>query len=225
MSKELDTNLLGVISQPSESCDERGKRPKLEGESEPESDSESEPEFLDWDHTEKPYEDLVYDDFAKRFDDYPRPYYFGCSRFIYKNKARIKQEEEEEKAMADYLHLSANLSPFDAIPVPPLANRCGNNFPKPMIIDDDVRDLLIELSKFSLEKYNGDQGSKYVFHDLVKACRCRIPHITYFITFEAKDAATHVDPLDSPITTFQAHVWKRFTEDGPPVVKSCSIKT
>ncbi|XP_058755605.1 uncharacterized protein LOC131628806 [Vicia villosa] len=247
MSKELDTNLLGVVRPPSESCDERGKRPKLEEESEPEleskpesdsepepeleskpeSDSEPEPEYIDWDYRTIPYEELVYEDFAKRFDDFPRPYFFSCSRFIYMNKAQKKQNEEEEKAVADYLRESANISPFDAIPVPPLANRRANNYPKPMTSYDyrgDRTNRLIELSKLSLEKYNDDQGSNYQFHNFVKACRRRLPLVTYYITFEAKDAATHVDPSNSPITTFQAHVWNRPPEVGPPVVQSCSIK-
>ncbi|KAI5406513.1 hypothetical protein KIW84_053015 [Lathyrus oleraceus] len=235
MSKEFDTNLLGVTRPPPESCDERGKRLKLEEESESESESESEQElesdseqkgFPYWDYTTKPYEDLVYEDFSSRFDNNPIPFRFRCSRFYYRNKAQIKKDDEEAKAVAEYLRDSANISPFDAIPVPPLANVSANNFPKPITtMNDDARTCLTELSKLSLKTYNNDQGSDYQFHNLVKACRCHTPFITYYITFEAKDAATHVDPFNSPIITFQAQVWKRFTKDGPPIVDSCSIKT
>lgn len=98
--------------------------------------------------------------------------------------------------------------PFDAIPVPTLANVCGNNFPRPFHITDDRRSLFIDLSKLALEKYNHDnQGTKYEFVDLVKATKRRIPLTTYYITFEAKDHHTHhVHPSNFPAITFLAHV-------------------
>lgn len=212
MSKEFDTNLLGVTRPPPESCDERGKRLKLEEESESESESESEQElesdseqkgFPYWDYTTKPYEDLVYEDFSSRFDNNPIPFRFRCSRFYYRNKAQIKKDDEEAKAVAEYLRDSANISvrfslnllfnfmfhiiysliflfwivqPFDAIPVPPLANVSANNYPKPITtMGDDARTRLTELSKLSLKTYNNDQVQNYLTTNLT------YKHICVFI--------------------------------------------
>lgn len=55
----------------------------------------------------------------------------------------------------------------------PLANRCGNNFPKPMTsydYDGDGTHRLIQLSKLSLEKYNGDQVQNYLTTKLRYVC-------------------------------------------------------
>jgi len=46
--------------------------------------------------------------------------------------------------------------PFDAIPIPPLANIFGHNWPRPVPIDDHEQPLLIRLSELALEKYNKD---------------------------------------------------------------------
>ncbi|XP_058753951.1 uncharacterized protein LOC131627134 isoform X2 [Vicia villosa] len=230
MSMELDTLLPGVTQHPPpESYVEIDKRQKLEPEAEEESESqsnsesESESEWEPEPWSLKRIEDLVESDFYMYNDD-SNPYLFSCSRFEYKNKAQIKKEEQVEKAVAEYEERSRNLTPFDAIPVPPLANIFGNNWPKPITITDDVRPLLIHLSNLALEIYNqGTANANYVFNEIVKATSQFIPYGTHYITFEAKDAA-HVDPFNSPITTFQAHVWNRRPEEGQPVVKSCSIK-
>ncbi|XP_058753950.1 uncharacterized protein LOC131627134 isoform X1 [Vicia villosa] len=160
MSMELDTLLPGVTQHPPpESYVEIDKRQKLEPEAEEESESqsnsesESESEWEPEPWSLKRIEDLVESDFYMYNDD-SNPYLFSCSRFEYKNKAQIKKEEQVEKAVAEYEERSRNLTPFDAIPVPPLANIFGNNWPKPITITDDVRPLLIHLSNLALEIYN-----------------------------------------------------------------------
>ncbi|XP_004502198.1 uncharacterized protein [Cicer arietinum] len=198
--------------------------PELVPEQEPES--ESEPELdprSDWELI--PIEKLTVNDLASRYDDDPSPFCFGCPQFVYKNKALLKREEDSEKALAEYLELSCDVSPFDAIPIPPLAiaDRCGCNFPAPVELTEECG-LLTDLSNLALEKFNAkNKGSNFVFDELVKAAYSPFPP-TYYITFKANDAA-HPQPSNSPATTFQAQVWKKMGREGPYMVKSCSIKT
>ncbi|XP_004502188.1 uncharacterized protein [Cicer arietinum] len=198
--------------------------PELVSEQEPES--ESEPELdprSDWELI--PIEKLTVNDLASRYDDDPSLFWFSCTQFVYKNKAFLKREEEIEKALAEYLELSRDVSPFDAIPIPPLAiaDRCGCNFPAPVELTEECG-LLTDLSNLALEKFNAkNKGSNFVFDELVKAAYSAFPP-TYYITFKANDAA-HPQPSDSPATTFQAQVWNMVARKGPYMVKSCSIKT
>lgn len=218
MSMELDTVLHGVTPPPLESCEEKAKRQKTEPEPESDSESDSEPEPIDWDWVSKPIEYL-----QDKYEDDPIPRYFSCTRFVYKNKVVREQEEAEEKAVAEYLKTARNISPFDAIPIPPLANKFGHNWPRPVPIDDHEQPLLIRLSKCALEKYNKDnQGLKYEFKELVKAAISHIPLGSYYITFKATPKPEDVHPSNMSATTFQTHVCDCRPE---PVIKSCSIKT
>ncbi|XP_058755613.1 uncharacterized protein LOC131628816 [Vicia villosa] len=193
---EPELKLISEPEIPSESCDERGKRLKSESELESESESESESElesasdsepepFPKWDYRTKPFKDLVYEDFSSRYDDHPQPYIFGCARFVYRNKAQIKIDEEEAKALADYLRDSANISPFDAIPVPPLANKCGNNFPRPITttMTDDCRALLIQLSKLALTKFNDENNQVINYLTTIKNIYMFIHSLTYLLFY------------------------------------------
>ncbi|PNX84641.1 digestive organ expansion factor-like protein [Trifolium pratense] len=198
---------------------------ELSEEEEEDSKSESSESESEESWRSKPIEELMESDFY-RYDDDPAPYHFFCPRFEYKNKAQKKLDGETEKAVAEYVERTRNLSPFDAIPVPPKANKFGNNWAKPTdITNHELHTRLIHLSNLALAKYNArnDQGARYVFEKLVKATSRFIPISTYYITFEAKDA-THVDTSNCPAIIFQAHVWDRTLSEKPSVVKSCSIK-
>ncbi|XP_004508024.1 uncharacterized protein [Cicer arietinum] len=189
-----------------------------------EQESESEPELdprSDWELI--PIEKLTVNDLASRYDDDPSLFCFRCPQFVYKNKAYLKNEEEIAKVRAEYFKLCRSISPFDAIPVPPLAIACGSKFTRPLELTEQCRPLLTYLSNRALKKFNAkNKGSNYVFDELVKATSRQIPRVTYYITFKAKDDA-HPHTSDSPATTFQAHVWRKPSRKS--VVKSCSIKT
>ncbi|XP_004502168.1 uncharacterized protein [Cicer arietinum] len=199
--------------------------PELVAEQEPES--ESEPELdprADWELI--PIEKLTVNDLASRYEDDPSLFSFGCPQFVYKNKAFLKREEDIKKARAEYYKLARGVSPFDAIPIPPLAfaDRCGCNLPSPVELTEQRRHLLTHLSNLALEMFNAkNQGSNFVFDELVKAAYSAFPP-TYYITFKANDA-DHPQPSDSPATTFQAQLWNMVARKGPYMVKSCSIKT
>ncbi|KAK2389063.1 hypothetical protein QL285_062688 [Trifolium repens] len=156
------------------------------------------------------------------YDNDPVPFCYVCPRFSYINEAMRRQEEERQKALAQYRYLSRNLTPFDAIPVPPKIKIMASNFPTPIdITHDKDRTILIELSRIALAQFNADQVEKYQFNELVKATTRHIPHGTYYITFNAT-----LPSNSSATTTFQAHVWdRRPLLKESPVVESCSIKT
>lgn len=236
----MDTPVFGAIQPPSGSRDDKGKSLKRKPESKPESDSDSdsepESELVTEEESESkvesdPFwfekiaaEDLKESDFADRYDKDPYPFHYMCPSFVYMNPAMKNQRQKTKQAVADYLKITEDISPFDAIDVPRDANVCGNNFPKPMdLTDNDATvSLLKRLSQSALDKYSSDnQGIKYEFHKLVKATRCRIPLVTYYITFQATHV--HVDPSNCPATTFQAQVQHKIS--GEALVKSCSIKT
>ncbi|CAK8567044.1 unnamed protein product [Lathyrus sativus] len=242
----MDSLSFGVVRPPPESCDERGKRlksehesedesmsekAKVESEDEPESEEETDLESDDESMSEEAKEELEFylnweskpiEYMQEKFDDDPFLRLFSCKNYCYKNKAMIKKEEDSKKAVAEYLDRSRHLSPFDAIPIPPLANVCDNNFPRPIPLTENDRPHFIQLSNLALDYYNQHNqglGLLYVFEDIVKVTGRHIPLVTRYITFIAK-------PRDSmePATTFQAEVWDRMTSLGPPIVKSCSIK-
>ncbi|XP_012571787.1 uncharacterized protein [Cicer arietinum] len=129
--------------------------PELVAEQEPES--ESEPELdprADWELI--PIEKLTVNDLASRYEDDPSLFSFGCPQFVYKNKAFLKREEDIKKARAEYYKLARGVSPFDAIPIPPLAfaDRCGCNLPSPVELTEQRRHLLTHLSNLALEMFN-----------------------------------------------------------------------
>ncbi|XP_004502169.1 uncharacterized protein [Cicer arietinum] len=173
--------------------------PELVAEQEPES--ESEPELdprADWELI--PIEKLTVNDLASRYEDDPSLFSFGCPQFVYKNKAFLKREEDIKKARAEYYKLARGVSV------------------------QQRRHLLTHLSNLALEMFNAkNQGSNFVFDELVKAAYSAFPP-TYYITFKANDA-DHPQPSDSPATTFQAQLWNMVARKGPYMVKSCSIKT
>ncbi|XP_058781675.1 uncharacterized protein LOC131655893 [Vicia villosa] len=231
----MDNLSLGVIRPPPESSTKRLKseldsKSGLESEDESESNEETDTESDDELESKKAQEELeVYltweskpiEYLQERYDDDPCPRYFACKNFSYRNKAMLKKEEDSKKAVAEYLDKSRHLSPFDAIPIPPMANVCGNNFPGPIPLTENYRPHFIQLSKLALDYYNHhNQGLNYVFEDIVKVTGRHIPLGTCYITFIAKPKASI-----QPATTFQSEVWDRLTSLGPPIVKSCSIKT
>jgi len=116
---ELDSRLFGVT------------RPK----SELQSEMKLEPKW-------KPIEDVELKDFSI-YDDDVEPFVIKCDRFEYKNKARIKLEEEIEAAVAEYDKRRRNLSPFDAIAPPAIAGLAGGI--RPINITEN-RPLLPRLS-------------------------------------------------------------------------------
>jgi hypothetical protein len=63
--------------------------------------------IYDWET--KPSKDLKASDFSM-FEDDPEPFMYMRDRFMYMNKAFIKQEEEIQVAMADYRDRSRNLT-------------------------------------------------------------------------------------------------------------------
>ncbi|MCH87216.1 hypothetical protein A2U01_0008082, partial [Trifolium medium] len=135
MSIECDTRFFGVIRPPPESLEERGKRLKSEPEPEPEPKPKRKPEpkpLPVWET--KAIEDLKLSDFSM-YDDDIKPFMFMCVNFTYRNKAQIKKDMEIEAAIADYKHRSRNLSVFDAIPPPKIAQdgyRCWTAVPLPI---------------------------------------------------------------------------------------------
>ncbi|KAK2389065.1 hypothetical protein QL285_062689 [Trifolium repens] len=188
-----------------------------------ESELDSRPR-LNWDWVSKREKDVELSDFSG-FENHPTPFCYICPRFVYKNKAHKDEEEKREKALHEYKERSCNLTPFDAIPVPPKIQIMASNFPKPIgITNDEDHAFLTELSLIALAQYNADQGSNYDFDGLVKAVRRHYPRYTYYITFKAKD------PSNCPAAViFQARVCDRRSlsdKPQPPVVaKSCFIKT
>ncbi|GAU15170.1 hypothetical protein TSUD_09080 [Trifolium subterraneum] len=136
----------------------------------------------------------------------------------------FSMEEEEDQirvAMAHYRDRSRHLSVFDAIGLPSISDFCGDT--GPLHITDDDRLKLTPLCKLALDKYNAEnQGANFVFVDLVKSTCALCSGISYYMTFQAKDA-TH--PSKTPHIIFQAHVWDRVPRAGPPVVQSCAMKT
>ncbi|XP_058781663.1 uncharacterized protein LOC131655880 isoform X2 [Vicia villosa] len=194
MSMEFETR---VTILPSESFEEREKRL----ESEQDSDEESEPKRFDW-QLKRP-EDLVLSDFSM-YDDDPKPFKIYTRSFVYKNEAQVEKEKQIKIAMADYRKRSRNLSRFDAIAPPKIAELCSSIIPLP--IDDDLRLELTPLCNVALEKYNDDNQTTWR------------PGGMYYITFQAQD------PSNTHATTFQAQVHKMCR--GPPhKVISCAIKT
>jgi hypothetical protein len=98
----LDTVLHDVNQPPPESCEEEEREKLLEPESDSDSDSDSPPE-LEW--VSKPIEYL-----KEKYDNDPTPQLFQCSRFVYKNKAQEKHEQDVENAVIEYLKIARNLS-------------------------------------------------------------------------------------------------------------------
>ncbi|MCI08347.1 hypothetical protein A2U01_0029423, partial [Trifolium medium] len=143
----------------------------------------------------------------QKYDNDPEPHYFACGNFEYENEASKKYNEESDKAVFEYHHMSQGISPFDPIPIPPLANVPGNNFPRELFITKERLERFTHLSCLALADYNTKNqlanDNEYEFAELVKAVSKRIPLGTYYITFNAK-------PKDSTsncsATTFQAHV-------------------
>ncbi|WJX39304.1 hypothetical protein P8452_26858 [Trifolium repens] len=133
-----------------------------------ESELDSRPR-LNWDWVSKREKDVELSDFSS-FENHPTPFCYICPRFVYKNKAHKDEEEEREKALHEYKERSRNVTPFDAIPVPPKIQIMASNFPKPIgITNDEDHAFLTELSLIALAQYNADQGSNYDFDGLVKA--------------------------------------------------------
>ncbi|XP_058766053.1 uncharacterized protein LOC131639587 [Vicia villosa] len=199
------------------SMEERENPLKSELESDSSSESDTEPGskpkrrvIYDWE-LKRP-EDLVASDFSMYEDD-PKPFAMVSGRFEYKNKAWIEREKQIKIAMADYTERSRNLSLFDAIAPPEIANICGGVIP--LTIDDELRGDLIPLCNAALEIYNTDKGSNFVLTDIVRTT-WRAGGM-YYITFQAQDTP------NSPHITFQAHV--RLMLVGPHKVYSCAIKT
>jgi hypothetical protein len=88
----------------------RGKRQKQEVVSKPESESDSDSESgPNWDWTLKREKDLEMSDFSS-YDNDPVPFCYVCPRFKYINEAMRRQEEERQKALAQYRDLSRNLT-------------------------------------------------------------------------------------------------------------------
>lgn len=130
---EFHAGSFGVTRPSSESLPERGKwlrseselQPKLEPKPQPELGLEPQPELglepklepkpksepLEWYHVlnSKQRKALKMSDFSM-YDDDPEPFVFMCRRFVYKNKAQIKLDEEIKVAMDDYRERSRNLS-------------------------------------------------------------------------------------------------------------------
>ncbi|WJX33240.1 hypothetical protein P8452_21462 [Trifolium repens] len=253
----METLVLGAVRPPPESCDDRGKRPKQETESESvdEEQSEKEPEeeseSVDEEQSEKeseeessdsePEEEWVrqmkfklewdwkshtLEEVKEMYENEPYPYFVACTRFVFKNRLQREQEEAHQKALAEYLHMSRGISPYDAIPVPSDVNYAINNFTRPLYITEERRPGLTRLSKLALDDYNTKNQDKhqYEFAELVKVTHKRLPLGTFYITFTAKPKdATGVDPPNCDATTFQAHVVDNIT--GDPDIEYCSIKT
>jgi hypothetical protein len=102
--------LFGAIRPPPplENLDERCKQPK----SEPEPEEKQKPvqkrrQKAAWEL--KAFKDLTPSDFSM-YDDAVKPFRFACTRFVYRNKAMIKEEKEVKAASADYIKRSRNLS-------------------------------------------------------------------------------------------------------------------
>ncbi|WJX39315.1 hypothetical protein P8452_26869 [Trifolium repens] len=198
------------------SCEERGKRQKLEPELNlgPEVKQEIPPTY-EW--LSKPAKDLKASDFSM-FDDDPEPFMFERGHFVYKNDAFIKQQQEIKVAMAEYRRLSRNLSPFDAIPLPEKKDLSAQI--SPLDMTDERRIKLTPFCELALNKYNHEnQGSNFEFLNIVKTTWS--PGGIYYVTFQARERE---DPSNTSATIFQAHVQK-LPGDGPLKVFSCAIKT
>ncbi|GAU17505.1 hypothetical protein TSUD_340480 [Trifolium subterraneum] len=238
----METVVFGAVRPASESCDDRGKRPKQESEAEeesqkepeeelqkePEEESDSEPEEewvrqmkvkLNWD-----WQNHTLEQVKEMYENEPYPWFCACSRFSYMNKIKREEEEAAIKAAAEHLQMSRGISPYDAIPVPSDANFAINNFTRPLYLTQERRDRVTRLSKLALKDYNTkNQDVEYEFAELEKVTHKRIPLGTYYITFKAKPKdATDVAPSNSSATTFQAHVVANITGDVD--IKNCSIK-
>jgi hypothetical protein len=123
--ESMETLVLGAVRPPPESCDDRGKRPKQETESEyvteeqsekesEEESSDSEPEEewvrqmkfkLEWDWKSHTLEEV-----KEMYENEPYPYFVACTRFVFKNRLQREQEEAHQKALAEYLHMSRGIS-------------------------------------------------------------------------------------------------------------------
>ncbi|CAK8566383.1 unnamed protein product [Lathyrus sativus] len=238
---EFNTDSFGVTRPPSESLPERGKLLKLESElqpnlgSKPQPESELQPNLepkpqpesklqpnlerkprLEYLLSSKPMKKLKMSDFSM-YDDEPEPFMFMHRRFVYKNKAQIKLDEEIKVAMDDHRERSRNLSPFDAIGRPKISDTCGGG-PRPIPITESVRLELTPLCKLALDKYNADKDTHFVFADIVKSTWC--PGAMYYITFLAQDSSNNNN--NTSLTTFQAQVSNR---RPAPKVYSYAIKT
>ncbi|XP_045798262.1 uncharacterized protein LOC123892507 isoform X1 [Trifolium pratense] len=140
------------------------------------------------------------------------------------------------------------VSPYDAI-LPPRPLFGGSAPVLPLLITDENRPFLKNLSQIALDYYNdiinqkGRWGPSFEFHDLVKCTRgwnYGLNTSTYYITFQANakgDTSRYItfqayakgdtsSSSSSPaIKTFQAQVsvYKK-DKDKPPVVNECRIK-
>ncbi|CAK8567040.1 unnamed protein product [Lathyrus sativus] len=122
--------------------------------------------------------------------------------------------DDEEKAYAEYRERSRNLSPFDAIEPPPCL--CGGI--SPLRVTNEVRRNLTPLCELALDKYNTEQGTNFVFVDIVKSTHQGVAGTNYYITFQANSP-------NCPLVTFQACVWVKLPcYGGQAVVQSCAIK-
>ncbi|PNX71254.1 hypothetical protein L195_g027128 [Trifolium pratense] len=122
--------------------------------------------------------------------------------------------------MAEASGSSLEIDPFDTIAPPPRSLIGGNLIPLLIIIiTEDIRILLIKLSKIALEKYNEDnnQDPPFEFDEIVKSTQGICSGYKYFITFKAKQSS------NTSSTIFQACVWRRI--DKSSQVLSCAIKT
>ncbi|CAL5203560.1 unnamed protein product [Lathyrus oleraceus] len=124
------------------------------------------------------------------------------------------ESDDEEKAYAEYRERSRDLTPFDAIEPPPYM--CGGI--SPLHITNEVRRNLTPLCELALDKYNTEQGTNFVFVDILKSTHQVVAGTNYFMTFRAKSP-------NCPLVTFQAYVWVKLPcYGGQPVVQSCVIK-
>ncbi|XP_058781668.1 uncharacterized protein LOC131655885 [Vicia villosa] len=126
------------------------------------------------------------------------------------------ERDDEERVYAEYRERSRNLSRFDAIEPPQFAGLTGCIYP--LHITDEVRSYLIPLCNLALDKYNTEEGTNFLFVDILKSTHQGVAGTNYFITFQAKYPY-------GPLVTFQAYVFVKLPcYGGQPVVQSCAIK-
>ncbi|CAK8566385.1 unnamed protein product [Lathyrus sativus] len=219
---EPESDLQPNLEPESELQPNLGSKPQpeleLQPNLEPESDLQCKPK-LEYLLSSKSMKKLKMSDLSIMYDDDPKPFQFMCPRFVYKNKARIKLDEEIKVAMDDYRERSRNLSPFDAICRPKvlMLENCGGG-PRPIPITESKRLELTPLCKLALDKYNADKDTHFVFADIVKTTWR--PGAMYYITFLAQDSSNNNN--NTSLTTFQAQVSNM---RPAPEIYSCAIKT